>query len=449
MRQIVAFIILNFFFPLNILLGQESIVIFSGDLRGEIKPCGCAEEGDMGGLLRRHTFLKQQQLLNPSLFYFDLGNNFPKPSEQGDLKINLIQKAFKKFPPDAVLVGPNEWLNGLHWLEKRIPYLLTNYGGNFNFLKSIIIEEKGQILSVFGYLSPNLVYQNKNDPPLLLPVNRKLVKDWRKKLGSEPEGFRLLLFRGNVDELQKFEEAGLFDLIVAGSVNDNELKQVMNIRTKSGIFPMIPTKGQGILTMKISDSGKLIPEKNEIVPAGLSITWLRKSISDATELEKTFKDYNDAVKELFFSNLDRKENQRKQSPFVGVQVCLGCHLNSGNVWKSSRHSKAFETLEKISKHFDPECLACHVVGLKPWEFVAEDSKIDPQIHGALGFLSPKLTPHLKNVQCENCHGPARAHISNNKIAPANKDPKSLCVSCHHGSHSPMFNFESYWEKIIH
>jgi len=449
MRQIVACILLNVFFFPNTLHSKEILAIFSGDLRGEIKPCGCAEEGDMGGLLRRHTFLKQQKLLNPSLFYFDLGNNFPKPSEQGDLKIKLIQNALSKLPPDVVLVGPNEWQNGLHLLGEKIPYLLSNYDGIFNFLKSKTLKKKGQIISVFGYLSPNLVYQNKNDPPSLLPVNKKMVKDWGKRFGSKTKGFKVLLFRGDVNELQKFKDASLFDLIVVGSDNDNELNQVMEIRTKSGIFPMIPTKGQGILIAKISGSGELIPGKNAKIAAGLSIMWLRKSFKDAPELKETFEEYNDAVKQLFFSKLEKMENQRKESPFVGDKFCFGCHSNSVKVWETSRHSRAFETLEKNSKHFDPECLECHVVGLKPWNSKVEDSQKKQQSQGVSGFLSSEITPHLKNVQCENCHGPARTHISNSKIHPPNNNPKSICVSCHHGSHSPMFNFEKYWEKIMH
>ena len=94
-------------------LANNPLLIFSGDLRGEIQPCGCAEESDMGGLPRRLTFFKQQLSRNFNLLYFDLGNNFPEPSEQGDLKIQLIQTALKKLAPQVVLVGPNEWLNGL------------------------------------------------------------------------------------------------------------------------------------------------------------------------------------------------------------------------------------------------------------------------------------------------------------------------------------------------
>ena len=104
MRRIVAFELLIILFLSNFLHAKESLVIFSGDIRGEIKPCGCAEEGDMGGLPRRHTFFKQQKSKYKNLFYFDLGNNFPEPSEQGNIKINLIQSALKKLSPEAVLV---------------------------------------------------------------------------------------------------------------------------------------------------------------------------------------------------------------------------------------------------------------------------------------------------------------------------------------------------------
>ena len=143
------------------------------------------------------------------------------------------------------------------------------------------------------------------------------------------------------------------------------------------------------------------------------------------------------------------EKKRLESPFVGNQVCAACHAKIDTIWKKSRHALAFETLEKKGKHFDPECLACHVVGLKPWKAPENSSAIDRRFEGGTGFLSLQTTPHLKNVQCENCHGPARAHLKNSKIKPANNDPKIVCATCHQGSHSPLFNFETYWPKIKH
>ena len=449
MQRLVASLLLwCLLFP-NLSLAENPLLIFSGDLRGEIKPCGCAEEGDLGGLPRRLTFFKQQQSQHSSLFYLDLGNNFPEPSGQGDLKIKLIQNALKKLRPQVVLVGPNEWQNGLHSLDPEIPYLLTNQSLKLPFLTSKIISQTGkQRIHVTGYLSPELVYFNQNENPKLLPVNQELISRWKDELVNK-KAFRILLFRGNAHELQQFEESALFDLIVAGSTNDDELKQVMKMWTSSSVFPVIPTKGQGILSGKLSASGRFIPENNETVPAGLTLTWLRGSFEDAQELAETFRNYDVAVKELFFSNLNRMEKQRRESPFVGNGVCASCHAEIVASWQKSRHAHAFATLEKKGKHFDPECLACHVVGLKPWEAPENASATDRKFEGGTGFMSLQTTPHLKNVQCENCHGPARTHLENNKIKPANKDPKMICANCHQGSHSPVFDFETYWPKIKH
>ena len=450
MQCIVACLFLWYLLSPNLSFAENSLLIFSGDLRGEIQPCGCAEEGDMGGLPRRLTFFKQQQAQHSDLFYFDLGNNFPEPSGQGDLKIQLIQTALKKLRPQVVLVGPNEWQNGLHSLDPEIPYLLSNQSRNFSFLsvKKISLAQQNTI-SVRGYLSPELVYQNQNDSTLILQVDPELLSRWKDEFENNKTAFRILLFRGNADELQQFENSALFDLIVAGSSNDDELNQVLKMKTKTASFPMIPTKGQGIFTGKLTASGKLNPNKNEIVPAGLSLTWLRGSFEDAPELTETFRKYDAAVKELFFTNLDRMDKQRRDSPFIGNEVCAGCHAEIVAIWEKSRHAHAFATLENKGKHFDPECLECHVVGLKPWKAPVNASAADRKFEGGTGFLSLQLTPHLKNVQCENCHGPARAHLGNPKIHPANYDPKSACVNCHQGSHSPLFNFETYWPKIKH
>ncbi|MBS1255128.1 MAG: Cytochrome c-554 [Deltaproteobacteria bacterium] len=449
MRQIVACTFLFFLLSPTFSLAQNTLLVFSGDLRGEIKPCGCAEEGDMGGLLRRLTFFKKQDPLHENLLYFDLGNNFPEPSEQGDLKIRLIHTALEKLSPEVVLVGPSEWQNGQHWLTPDIPYLLSNQDSKFNFLTSKIISQGNQSLVVFGYLSPGLVYQNKNELPAIMPVSPDLLSEWKEKIGKTSQKFRILLFRGISDELEKFNKSGLFDLIVTGSNNNDELKQVMKIQGGSRYFPMIPTKGQGVLTGKLTQSGKIIPDNQESVPDGLSVSWLRGDIKDAPELLETFRNYDSKVKELFFSNLARKEKHLIDSPFVGNQVCAACHSESAAVWKNSRHADAFATLENEGKHFDPECLECHVVGLMPWAAPENASEAVRKFEGGRGFLSLQLTPHLTNVQCENCHGPAKAHLANSKISPAIKNPDSICADCHQGSHSPLFDFEKYWPKIKH
>ena len=449
MQLIVAYTFLSLLLFPAFAFAQNPLLIFSGDLRGEIKPCGCAEEGDMGGLLRRLTYIKQKHSLHDNLLYFDLGNNFPEPSEQGDLKIPLIHSALEKMSPEAVLVGPNEWKNGLHWLDSKIPYLLSNQNTKLNFLNLKITHDENRRIIVFGYLSPSLVYQNKNDPSVIFSVNPELLSDWKDKIQKNSTHFRILLFRGNADELDLFDKSGMFDLIVAGSNNDDELNQVLKMQGGTRSYPMIPTKGQGILTGKLNENGKIIPDNQETVPEGLSVSWLRRNIEDDPELLESFRSYDAAVKELFFSKLELKKEHLKDSPFVGNQVCAACHLESTAVWKKSRHASAFATLENLGKHFDPECLECHVAGLNPWVATENSSESVRKFEGKRGFLSLDLTPHLTDVQCENCHGPAKDHLANSKIKPAEHNPASVCVECHQGSHSPLFEFEKYWQKIKH
>lgn len=58
--------------------------------------------------------------------------------------------------------------------------------------------------------------------------------------------------------------------------------------------------------------------------------------------------------------------------FVGGGDCGDCHSKAYQVWKDSEHFTATESLvnppnsrSMIPRHFDPECLSCHVTGWNP------------------------------------------------------------------------------------
>ena len=345
MQLIVAFAsLIIFLLPTN-LSGKESLIIFSGDLRGEIKPCGCAEEGDMGGLPRRHTYFNQQKSIYSNLLYFDLGNNFPEPSEQGDIKIKLIQAALKKLNPKAILVGPNEFLSGLNRLDSKIPYLLSNQGEKLNFLEYKYIKNKGEKIAIFGYLSPNLVYHNKNDPPLVFDVNKELISNWRKKLETKKESLKILLFRGNIKELKKFNASGLFDLIVAGSNNEDELNQVLKLKLDSGDVPMIPTKGQAIFSLKINDFGR-IPYSNNLI-AWLEFDkdprWDKRVFSRLKILDINSTKIYDSSLKGFFSSADLSPDGKRvlvaKNNLDGSQGFEEYNLNSMQKIRDHRFGK--------------------------------------------------------------------------------------------------------------
>ena len=163
------------------------------------------------------------------------------------------------------------------------------------------------------------------------------------------------------------------------------------------------------------------------------IIRLDSNIKPDPEMIKWYEDYNKEVEGLFFASLgSRKSQHGKQKIYASEQACLTCHPSKHETWNKSRHSHAYETLNRVNKAFDPECLRCHVTG---W---GQDG----------GFISEVDTPKLKNVQCEVCHKPRLDHIKNPQ-RNLEVDAKKACKNCHVKNHSPNFSFSKYWEKIKH
>ena len=144
-----------------------------------------------------------------------------------------------------------------------------------------------------------------------------------------------------------------------------------------------------------------------------------------------------------------QENQETKREYVGSRQCKFCHNKPHNgeqytVWKSNRHSKAFETLfSREALKFarsrglrtppseSAACLKCHVTGY------------DVETQTYLEKLAKE-----DGVQCESCHGPGSAHMADGKILRVNKDAvvdlsaniilaeSSICVTCHNPESPP-------------
>ncbi|UCG57257.1 MAG: cytochrome c family protein [Phycisphaerales bacterium] len=120
--------------------------------------------------------------------------------------------------------------------------------------------------------------------------------------------------------------------------------------------------------------------------------------------------------------------------YAGSLACAICHDEVYQKWRSTRHANAYATLERVGSQYDPECVICHVIGL---EYKS-------------GFVSPELTPDMKDVGCENCHGPASEHAATAGAVELGR-PRSTCVDCHSPEHSTDFagNEARYRQKIVH
>ena len=120
--------------------------------------------------------------------------------------------------------------------------------------------------------------------------------------------------------------------------------------------------------------------------------------------------------------------------YVGSKKCASCHEYEYDKWSTKAHADAFATLVEVGSDYDPECVICHVVGMDR----------------ASGFITASRTPEMKNVGCENCHGPGSEHVRTWGQA-ATVEPKSACVDCHTPEHSSGYagHEAEYLQKIVH
>jgi hypothetical protein len=120
-----------------------------------------------------------------------------------------------------------------------------------------------------------------------------------------------------------------------------------------------------------------------------------------------------------------------EATYVGVDACFECHAETKPFWQTTRHAIAWETLEKVNKTFDVECVSCHVTG-----------------YGRPGGSLVGQVSGREDVQCEACHGPGSLHAADGDITTIVRDPpEATCVVCHNSHHSPSFAYGPFREKL--
>jgi hypothetical protein len=131
-----------------------------------------------------------------------------------------------------------------------------------------------------------------------------------------------------------------------------------------------------------------------------------------------------AFSSVFFSA--GQGGTQNQEGFLNWKECVSCHEQIVLSWQNTRHAKAFESLKKTSQEGLPACLPCHVTGYD-----------EPG-----GYVDFELTPELIGVQCEECHGPGKPHITNpgEKSSVISKVGEKKCKKCHTPGQDPNFNY---------
>ncbi len=123
--------------------------------------------------------------------------------------------------------------------------------------------------------------------------------------------------------------------------------------------------------------------------------------------------------------------------YMGDAYCGVCHVGTHAAWANeSGHAGAYASLAEIGMQNNAYCLGCHTVG------TVAAGAADARANG--GYDEIPVTA-LRNVQCENCHGPGGDHPGTTPRLPATLAAVN-CGVCHNGAHHPTYD---EWQSSGH
>jgi hypothetical protein len=441
-------------------------IVISANQDGYIEPCGCIGlENQKGGLSRRATFLKELRDKGWPLVLVDGGGLIRGYGPQAVLKYRTMIDTLSKMGYHGLAFGTKD-------LRLPVSDLLVD-----------VVEEKNPFVvanvSLSGDLADKLTpdFREVEVAGVKIGITSILGKKYQDEVGSDEIAFQdpvaaltrvvpkmkakcdklILLSHATPEETQelakKFTE---FDVVVTAGGATEPPTTASRTPGKQQLIIDIGHKGSYVGVVGLFDDAKM-PWRYERVP-------LDHRFKDSPEGDAMMAEYQRQLKVIGLTGLGLKPMRHPSgSTFVGTDTCSDCHSTAHEIWKKTPHAHATyaitnppERLEP-ARHFDPECLSCHVTGWEPQKFYPF----------AGGYLDLEKSKQLHDVGCENCHGPGSAHVAaeeeeaddatlqkfREQMRISKKTMKDSfergCNKCHDQDNDPNFEFDKYWAKVKH
>jgi hypothetical protein len=394
-------------------------VFLTGNELGALKPCGCSG-GQLGGFDRRSAVFnsvpRERRLI------VDTGSFVEGDSEQDLIKFDIIIQAFSRLKYDLVSLA-----------EKDIEIvqnlgLLDSIGSVFN-----VISSRGPAdVNVPVKFTRKFSLKNKTVAVTVVAFDVKSGQIERiSELFTAHPNLQtvniLILNRCDAGIIGSIAERGIVDCLVCPSESDEAM--VISDPNERTLVVSVGRYGKYVGKLQIRAG-----EAGDKLNLGFFPVPVTEDLLPDKFLVELYKEYQQLVKEANLLERQSRFVLPSGLEYTGSESCKPCHEYEYEKWSSKAHAHAYATLERDGSAFDPECVVCHVVGM---EYVS-------------GFVSGQKTSHLKNVGCENCHGPGSKHIeSAGEIRTT--EPKSDCTDCHTPEHSIDYagNEELKLQKIVH
>ena len=435
---------------------------FTGEENGYLEPCGCTEK-QLGGVTKRYSLINVLKKKNANYLALSLGDLSSKVSRQNEIKMEITLMGLDLMGYAAHNIGENDISMGLELLSNlcqtnNIALLSSNVIAkssiNLNITPYIIKEiettKKVYKVCILGILSPNLIDEGTEEVEVLDPLIT--LKTLLKELNGEADLYVLLSHAEIEESIKLAETLSELDLVISGHSIDDPNDYITKVKDTYvipvgekgkylGVFGFLAEdKDWGIKRLREISHGKkdyygltqYYPEENQQIEHPLETIPLDDRYENSLEIERLLEIYQQRLRDEELVKNMYREPHPSGLTFTGNDVCSLCHNKIFKHWQETGHAHAYETLLKSGHQDDPECLSCHTIGM----------------YYISGFETIETTPGMKDVGCENCHGPGSDH-KESQTKDYGKVSTESCTICHENEHSPNFRFKEYWLKIKH
>ncbi len=448
----------------------QAVLFISGQQHGYLEPCGCTGlDKQKGGLIRRDTLLTSLRERGWDIVPLDVGNQVRRIGRQPEIKFQTTVAAFKTMDYAAATFGIDDLkLSSVELIQAASAdddTQCTFVSANVSILDpsffpdSKIVEVGGRKIGITAIMGAELKQDiQSSDVEFSDPIEK--LKPVIAKLKSENCDFIVLLAHASLEESAAVARAveGIDLVVTAGGFGEPTLEP-QPIADSRAVMVQVGTKGMygGIV-------GLFDDPQHPIRYQKIAIS---SQFKDSPRMLDDFAVYQKRLEDAGFDGLGVTPTPHPSGrEFVGSESCADCHSTAFEIWENTPHHHATESIVNppndrggIQRHFDPECVSCHVTGWKPQEFAPYTS----------GYASLAKSELMLGSGCENCHGPGSEHVAaengdidvdNEKLLELRQQmilpldrARDKCIECHDLDNSPDFlaegAFEEYWEQVKH
>ena len=449
-------------------------LLITGRQHGYIEPCGCTGLANQrGGLARRYTLLKQLRAKGWDVVSLDAGNQVRRFGAQAAAKFQSTVDGLREMDYRAVGLGPDDLRLSAGELYAALAdpegqstesdiFICANvdlFGAGI-IGGSRVIETGGMKIGVAAVLGTNeLKRVTQSEVTKRAPM--EALKATMAEIKQLDCDFQVLLSHASLDESRLFAKAfPQLDLVVTTGGAGEPTFRPEEIAGTKAVMIQAGTKGMYAGVVGIFRDGTEDKLRYQRIP-------LDARFEDSREMLDLLAAYQDKLKEQGIQGLGltpvRHPSGRK---YVGSEACGDCHTQAYEKWLTTPHHHATVAISdpnersEIPRHFDPECISCHVTGWNPQQFIPYDS----------GYLDLEQSVAMHGNGCENCHGPGSAHVAaeNGELDDLTDelietyreqmrlpltDARAKCLECHDLDNDPHFHeegmFDKYWEQVAH